>query len=216
MGLPGCASLTSRGRENSKRWRNVKRHGGASCRPAPIALHPATGYTSAPPAEIKGIMTNSPAEAPVNLRDRLGAAVKEAMKAKDALRVSTLRMVTAAIKDRDIAARTRGDGSPITADEILQLLQTMVRQRRESAGLYEKGGRPELAQQEMEEIAIIEGFLPKQMSESEARAAIAQTIAELGAAGVKDMGRVMARVKEQFAGQMDFARAAGIAKSLLG
>jgi uncharacterized protein YqeY len=152
----------------------------------------------------------------MTLRDQLSQAVKDAMKARDALRVSTLRMMTAALKDRDIAARTRAGGAFITDDEILQLLQTMVRQRRESAGIYETAGRPELAQKEMEEIAIIEGFLPRQLSEQESRDAIASLIAELGAASVKDMGRVMAQVKERFAGKMDFSRASGLVKSLLG
>jgi hypothetical protein len=152
----------------------------------------------------------------MTLRDQLSQAVKDAMKARDALRVSTLRMMTAALKDRDIAARTRAGGALITDDEILQMLQTMVRQRRESAGIYETAGRPELAQKEMEEIAIIEGFLPRQLSEQESRDAIASLIAELGAASVKDMGRVMAQVKERFAGKMDFSRASGLVKSLLG
>ena len=152
----------------------------------------------------------------MTLRDQLSQAVKDAMKARDALRVSTLRMMTAALKDRDIAARSRAGGALVTDDEILQMLQTMVRQRRESAGIYETAGRPELAQKEMEEIAIIEGFLPRQLSEQESRDAIASLIAELGAVSVKDMGRVMAQVKERFAGKMDFSRASGLVKSLLG
>jgi uncharacterized protein YqeY len=151
----------------------------------------------------------------MTLRDRLSRAVKDAMKARDALRVSTLRLMTSALKDRDIAARTRAGGA-VADDEILQMLQTMVRQRRESAGIYETAGRPELAQKEMEEIAIIEGFLPRQMSDAEARDAIASLIAELGATSIKDMGRVMAQIKERFAGKMDFSRASGLVKSLLG
>jgi hypothetical protein len=149
------------------------------------------------------------------LRDRLTDALKEAMRAKDARRVSTLRLILAALKDRDIAARGRGDGGPIGDDEILQMLQTMVRQRRESIALYQQGGRMDLADQEQQEIAIIEGFMPRQLGDDEIRAAGRAVIDELGAKGLKDMGRVMAALKERHAGQMDFAKAAGIVKSLL-
>ncbi len=149
------------------------------------------------------------------LRDRLTEAVKDAMRAKEARKVSTVRMILAALKDRDIAARTRGDGSPLADDEILGLMQNMVKQRRESVTLYEKGGRADLVQQENEEIAIIEGFLPRQMDEAAMTAALKAVIAETGATSIKDMGRTMAVVKQRYAGQMDPARAAATVKGLL-
>jgi uncharacterized protein YqeY len=148
------------------------------------------------------------------LRDRINDALKEAMKTKDQRRVSTLRMVNAALKNADIEAR--GQGKPALADEaILGLLQKMIKQRQESIELYEKGGRAELAQQEREEVAVISAYLPQQMSEHEARAAIAVAITDTGAAGMKDMGKVMAALKERHAGQMDFAKASGIVKGML-
>ncbi len=149
------------------------------------------------------------------LRDRLSEAVKDSMRAKEARKVSTLRMVQAALKDRDIAARTRGDGSPLTDDEILSLMQTMVKQRRESVALYEKGGRADLVQQENEEIAVIESFLPQQMDEAAMTAALKAVIAETGATSIKDMGKTMAVVKQRFVGQMDPAKAAATVKGLL-
>ena len=149
------------------------------------------------------------------LRARLNESLKEAMKAKEARRVSTLRMVMAALKDRDIAARTEDSREGVADDEVLQMLSKMVKQRRDSIAAFEQGGRPELAAVEAEEIAIIEEFLPRQMAEAEVQAAAAAVIAELGAAGPKDMGRVMAALKERHAGQMDFGRASGVVKSLL-
>jgi uncharacterized protein YqeY len=149
------------------------------------------------------------------LRDSLTQALKDAMKAREARRVSTVRLILAALKDRDIAARTRGDGSGLADDEILQMLQSMVKQRRESIELYQKGSRPELARQEQDEIAIIEGFMPRQMDEAEIRRVSQSVIVEVGGKGIKDMGRVMAAIKQRYAGQMDFARAAGVVKSLL-
>ena len=149
------------------------------------------------------------------LRARLNDSLKEAMKAKEARRVSTLRMVMAALKDRDIAARTEDSREDVPDDEVLQMLSKMVKQRRDSIAAFEQGGRPELAAVEAEEIAIIEEFLPRQMAEAEVKAAAAAVIAELGAAGPKDMGRVMAALKERHAGQMDFGRASGVVKSLL-
>jgi uncharacterized protein YqeY len=149
------------------------------------------------------------------LREQLSDALKDAMRAKEPRRVSTLRLVQAAIKDRDIAARTRGDGSVITEAEILSLLQTMVKQRRESVALYEQGARADLAAQEREEIAIIEAFLPKQMDDAGMAAAAKAVIAEIGAASIKDMGRTMNELKSRYAGQMDFARASGVVKGLL-
>jgi uncharacterized protein len=148
------------------------------------------------------------------LRDDINNALKTAMKAQDARRVSTLRLVNSALKNADIEARGQGKG-PLTDDELLSLLQKMIKQRQESVELYDKGGRPELATQEREEIAIIASYLPKQMSEDEAKAAIAATIKETGAAGMKDMGRVMAALKERHAGKMDFGKASGLVKGML-
>lgn len=154
------------------------------------------------------------------MRDRIQQATKDAMKAGEKRRLSTLRLVTAAIKDRDIAARVDEKGSATGRDriddtEILQLLQKMIRQRRESIEVYKQGGREELAEQEAEEIAIIEEFLPKQMGEDEIRAAAAAAIAETSASGLKDMGRVMAVLKERFPGVMDFGKASGMVKEQL-
>jgi hypothetical protein len=154
------------------------------------------------------------------MRERIQDAMKEAMRSGDKRRLSTLRLVTAAIKDRDIAARVdekgQGTGKDRVEDtEILSLLQKMIKQRRESVEIYTQGGRQELADQEAAEIAIIEEFLPKQMSEDEVRAAATSIVKELGAAGLKDMGRVMAAMKARYAGQMDFAKASAMVKDVL-
>ena len=149
------------------------------------------------------------------LREQLTESVKDAMRAKDARRVTTLRMIQAGLKDRDIAARTKGDGAPLGDAEILSMMQNMVKQRRESCAMYEKGGRPELVEQEQAEIAIIESFMPKQMDDAGVEAAAKALIAEIGAAGIKDMGRTMAEMKTRYAGQMDFAKASGVVKALL-
>ena len=149
------------------------------------------------------------------LREEINNALKTAMKAQDARHVSTLRLINSALKNADIEARGAGK-PPLADDELLSLLQKMIKQRHESDELYEKGGRAELAQQEREEIAIIAAYLPKQMSEDEAKAAIAQVIKETGAAGMKDMGKVMAALKQGYAGKMDFAKASGLVKGLLG
>jgi uncharacterized protein len=148
------------------------------------------------------------------LRDDINTALKTAMKAGDARRVSTLRLVNAAFKNADIEARGQGKG-PLGEDEMLALLQKMIKQRHESVELYDKGGRAELAQQERDEIAIISGYLPKQMSEDEVKAAIAAAIADTGAAGMKDMGKVIAALKGKFAGKMDFAKASALVKGML-
>jgi uncharacterized protein YqeY len=150
------------------------------------------------------------------LRARLNDALKEAMKSKAPRRVSTLRLILAALKDRDIAARTKGHPDGVSDDEILQMLATMVRQRRESIEQYEKGGRVDLVEQEQEEIGIIEEFLPRQLDAEETEAACREVIAETDAAGIKDMGRVMAALKAKYAGQMDMGRASGVVKELLG
>lgn len=150
------------------------------------------------------------------LRQELNEALKAAMLAKNARTVSTVRLILAALKDRDIAARPNGldDGIPDT--EILQMLQSMIKQRRESITIYEQGGRLELAEREAEEIAIIERFLPRQMTADEVAEAIRAVIADIGATGIKDMGRVMAALKERHAGLMDFSRASVVVKSALG
>jgi uncharacterized protein YqeY len=148
------------------------------------------------------------------LRESFTELMKAAMKAGDKRRTGTLRMITAALKDRDIEARGQGK-EPLSDDDILGLLQKMVKQRQESLAIYEQAGRTELATQEREEIEIIMGFMPKQMDEAEMTAAIKTIIAETGAASVKDMGKVMAVMKERYAGQMDFAKASGAVKGLL-
>ena len=148
------------------------------------------------------------------LRDDINSALKEAMKAGDARRVSTLRLVNAALKNADIEARGQGK-APLGDDDMLGLLQKMIKQRHESVELYDKGGRAELAQQEREEIAIISAYLPKQMSEDEVKAAIADAIKDTGAAGMKDMGKVIGALKAKFAGKMDFAKASGLVKAML-
>lgn len=151
----------------------------------------------------------------MGLREQFNEQIKEAMKAKNTKRLSTLRMVTAALKDRDIAARTETSRELLGDDEILQLLAKMVKQREESAAAYDSGNRPELAASEREEIAIIRSFMPKQMSADETKAAAGAVIAETGAAAMKDMGKVMAVLKERYAGQMDFAKASATVKELL-
>lgn len=149
------------------------------------------------------------------LRERLTETMKEAMKAKDTRRLSTVRLVLAAIKDKDIAGRTEESRVGITDEDILLLLAKMIKQREESAATYESGGRPELAAAEREEISIIQEFLPRQMDEAEVEAAARGVIGELGAASMKDMGKVVSALKERYAGQMDFAKASGTVKALL-
>lgn len=149
------------------------------------------------------------------MRDELNAAVKTAMKAGDKARLSVLRMITSAIKDKDIAARTDGTGEGVSAAAIAELLAKLVKSREDSAKLYDEGGRPELAAKERAEIEVIREYMPKQMDEAEAKAAIVALVAELGAAGPKDMGRVMAALKERFSGQMDFGKASGLVKAAL-
>jgi uncharacterized protein YqeY len=147
------------------------------------------------------------------LRDKINNGMKEAMKSGDKLRVSTLRLVNAAIKNAEIEARTAS--KQFSDDDLLGLLQKMIKQRHESVELYDKGGRKELADQERSEIRIIQEFLPQQMSEAEAKAAIADVIKREGAGGMKDMGKVMAALKTAYAGRMDFAKASALVKSLL-
>lgn len=149
------------------------------------------------------------------LRQHLNDALKTAMLSKDARSVSTIRLIMAALKDRDIAARPRGVTDGIPEEEILGMLQSMMKQRRESIALYEQGGRLELAQQEAEEITIIERFLPAQLSPEQVAEAVRVVVAEIGAQGLKDMGRTMAALKERYAGQMDFTKASATVKAQL-
>ena len=149
------------------------------------------------------------------LREAFSERLKQAMRAKDTRTLSTVRLILAGLKERDVAARGSGNQQGIPDPEILRLLQAMIKQRRESIALYQQGKRPELAQQEEEEIAIIESFLPRQMSDDEIAAAAKAAIAETGAAGVKDMGRVMAVLREHHAGVIDLARAGAVVRQLL-
>ena len=144
------------------------------------------------------------------IRERFAGDLKDAIKSKDAPRVSTLRLICAAVKDRDIAARTEDSG--VGDAEVLAILAKMIRQREESARIYEEAGRLDLAEQERGEIAIIRGYLPKQMSESEVEKAVAQAIGETGACSIRDMGKGMAHLKAKHAGRMDFARAGAALK----
>ncbi len=152
----------------------------------------------------------------MQLKKRLSEALKEAMKAKDTERLSTLRLINAAIKDREIAERG-GDGDGTLSDEdILAILGKMVKQRQESARAYEEGGRLELAEKERAEIGVIEEFLPRQLTDEEIEAAIDAAIKEIGASSIRDMGKVMAALKAKYAGRMDFSRAGALVKSRLG
>lgn len=148
------------------------------------------------------------------MRERINDDLKSAMKSGDKARVGTLRLINSAIKSADIDARPSGKDK-ISDAEILTVLAKMVKQRRDSVEQFTAGGRQDLADTELAEIAVIEGYLPKQMSEADTRAAIAAVIAETGAASVKDMGKVMGALKEKYAGQMDFGKANGVVKSLL-
>jgi uncharacterized protein YqeY len=144
------------------------------------------------------------------MRDRLAAETKAALKSQNKQRLSALRLISAALQQADIAAKTA-----IPDQDVPALLQKMIKQRRESLAIYEKAGRAEQAQQEAAEIAVIEEFLPRQMTEAEAKAAVAAAVAEVGAASPKDMGKVMALLKERHAGQMDFGKASGQVKAVL-
>jgi uncharacterized protein len=151
----------------------------------------------------------------MTLRTDLSDALKDAMRAKDEAGVSTLRMILAGLKDRDIAARTRGSGEPIADAEILELLRKMVKQRQESIELYKKGNRPDLVAKEQAEIAIIERYLPKALSDAEMETIVGQVVGRTGATSIRDMGRVIAALREEYSGQMDFARASQLVKARL-
>ncbi|MDB5621095.1 GatB/YqeY domain-containing protein [Tardiphaga sp.] len=148
------------------------------------------------------------------LRDDINNAVKDAMRAKDERKLSTLRMVNSTIKNADIEARGQSK-PPLSDGDLLSVLQKMIKQRQESVELYDKGGRAELAEQERAEIAVISAYLPQQMSEDDVKAAITAEIAASGAAGIKDMGKVIAALKAKYAGQMDFGKASGLVKAAL-
>ena len=155
----------------------------------------------------------------MTLRDRISEALKDAMRAKEAERLSTLRLINAAIKDRDIAVRAgSGDGEEtgVGNDEILQILGKMVKQRQESARAYEEGGRLELAEKELREVTVIEDFLPRQLDDEETAAAIDKAIADTGASSIRDMGKVMGALKGKYTGQMDFGRVGPMVKARLG
>ena len=149
------------------------------------------------------------------MRDTIAEALKDAQKSRDKLRTGTLRLINAAIQDRDIANRGVGK-DPVGADEILQILTKMVKQRVDSSKAFEEGGRSDLATQERADIAIIKEYLPSQLGEDETRAAAQAVVSESGAEGLRDMGRVMALLKERYPGRMDFSRASIIVKELLG
>jgi uncharacterized protein len=149
------------------------------------------------------------------LRERFTAALKDAMRQKDVLTLSTVRLILARLKERDIEARPKGNAEGIAEPDIEQMMHSMIKQRREAIELYEKGGRPELAAKERGEIAIIERFLPQPLSPAEQEAAIAAVIAAIGATTVKDMGRTMAALKERYGGRLDPAAASQAVKRLL-
>ena len=153
----------------------------------------------------------------MDLKTKIQSATKEAMKAKDAARLSTLRLISAALKDREIAARGMGDGenAGLSDADLMAILAKMVKQRQESARAYEEGGRLELAEKENAEILVIEEFLPRKMSAEETRAAIDEVVTSLGAASVRDMGRVMAELKARYTGQMDFGAVGQMVKDRL-
>ncbi|MDB4053576.1 GatB/YqeY domain-containing protein [Octadecabacter sp.] len=152
----------------------------------------------------------------MELRARVSTALKEAMKAKDSTRLSTLRLINAAIKDRDIEARGEGKDEGVGDDVVLAIMGKMVKQRQESAKVYEEGGRLELAEKELSEIKVIEDFLPRQLSDDEAAAAIDAAIAQVGAKSIRDMGKVMGVLKGKYTGQMDFGKTGPMVKDKLG
>jgi uncharacterized protein YqeY len=152
----------------------------------------------------------------MGLREQLMNAVKEAMKARDQKRLGTLRLIQANIKDKDIAARTGESRDGIADEEILALFGKLIKSREDSVALYNQGGRPELAAAEEAEIAVIREFMPRQLDETETRAAVAAIVAEVGAASLKDMGKVMAALKERYTGTMDFGKAGAMVKTQLG
>jgi uncharacterized protein YqeY len=153
----------------------------------------------------------------MSLRDKLSTDMKEAMKAGEKKKLATIRLMLSAVKEKDINTRTEGHDSALISDAvIMDVFTKMVKQRQDSIAAFEQGGRPELAQNEKEELAVIQSYMPKQMDEAEAKAAVAEVIKAVGATSVKDMGKVMAELKAKFSGQMDMGKAGGIVKALLG
>lgn len=150
------------------------------------------------------------------MRERINSELKDAMRAKDAPRLSTLRLINAAIKDKDIAARTDGQDAGVPDEDILAILAKMIKQRLDSITAYEEAGRLELAEKERAEVTVIEEFLPRQLNDAEINAAINAAIAEIEASSIRDMGRVMGALKAKYAGQMDFSKAGAVIKGLLG
>jgi len=152
----------------------------------------------------------------MDMRKRVTTALKDAMKSKEADRLSTLRLINAAIKDKDIALRGEGDDKTVTDADVLAIMGRMVKQRQESARAYDEGGRIELAEKERSEIKVIEDFLPKQLTEAETEAAVAAAIAAVGADSIRDMGKVMGELKGKYTGQMDFGKVGPLVKGRLG
>ena len=153
----------------------------------------------------------------MSLREKLSTDMKEAMKAGEKKKLATIRLMLSAVKEKDINSRTEGHDSALISDAgIMDVLTKMVKQRQDSITAFDQGGRPELAQNEKDELAIIQSYMPKQMDEAEAKAAVAEVIKAVGATSVKDMGKVMAELKAKFSGQMDMGKAGGIVKTLLG
>jgi uncharacterized protein YqeY len=151
----------------------------------------------------------------IMLRDKLNEAMKDAMRARDTAALGTIRMILAKLKEVDIASRTEANRDGVADDRVLSMMQGMIKQRNESIALYDKGGRPELAEKEKAEIAVIERFLPQQMDEAAVQAAVTDAIRAAGATSIRDMGGVMAALKARYAGQMDFARASAVVKKTL-
>lgn len=151
----------------------------------------------------------------MDLRTRLNTSIKQAMRDKDSARLSTLRLINAAIKDRDIAARGEGNDDGVGDDEVLGILGKMVKQRKDTAKTYEEGGRLDLAERELSEIGVIEEFLPRKLSDDEVTAAVDAAVAETGASSIRDMGRVMGALKGKYTGQMDFGAVGGMVKDRL-
>ena len=151
----------------------------------------------------------------MGLRAKITDGIKDAMREKDQVRLSTLRLINAAVKDQDIAARGKGNADGVDDSEVLAILAKMVKQRQESARVYEEGGRLELAEQEQAEIAVIEEYLPRQLTEAETEAAVDAAITETGASSIRDMGRVMGALKAKYTGQMDFGAVGGMVKDRL-
>ncbi len=151
----------------------------------------------------------------VDKRSEFNAALKEAVKSKDTVAMSTIRLILAALKDRDIAARGQGQADGIEEKDILSMLQSMIKQRQESAATYEKAGRAELAEREQAEVGIIENFLPRQLGDEEMKAAVDKIITDQGVSDIRDMGKVMAELKAKYAGQLDMGKASGVVKENL-